>query len=158
MPETFPTSLPSVGRDNYDSAFAAAGTRRTPMASGRVRQTRRFSQNARIQAVQWTFTQSQFADFLEFHKSVNRGFAYFYIDLPFGNGLETVLARFVNGEFKRKINHPYWIVSASLEVASVPYMDQDTLEALILIGDIDSLEAAADRYHQVINETLPELN
>jgi hypothetical protein len=158
MPETYPVGLPGVHRDNYQSGSSATNVRRTQMASGRIRQVRRFTLDTRVQGVQWKFTQAQFAEFVAFHATLRKGYDYFYIDLPFGDGPRTVLARFVGGQFKRKQLHPHWIVTASLEVEEVPYMDEEILEALILIGDIDALEDVAELYHQAINDTLPSLN
>lgn len=158
MPENFPATLPGVLRDNYSSLLAEPSTRRLTFASGRTRQTRRFSLDTRHQNVQWFFTEEQFQTFKAFHRSISNGMDYFNIDLPFGDGLPTVLARFVNGQYSRRQQHPGWRVSAVLEVEDVPYIDEELLESLILVGDVDALESAANSYHIAINETLPALN
>jgi hypothetical protein len=159
MSEIFPPSLPAVRYDGYSHFPTAANTRRHNMTSKRPRQLRAYAHDRTACEVNWRFTRAQFKTFCEFFRleDVGSGAEYFETELAFGQGLQTVNARFLGGMYKHRLTHPHVDVMATLEVEEVPLLSEEDLDALIIIGDLDGLEAMVQDLHIFIHETYPEL-
>lgn len=99
---------------------------RTNLEGGGIYQRRRSKRNTHAASVNWILTDAEMAFFKGWHRVILEfGSLPFEIDLPFGDGddVETVTARFANGEFSASYiagdDSPLWSVTASLDVENV---------------------------------------
>lgn len=131
MPETFPTPLPrassSMKIDNVAPVI------RTKFETGRSRQRNRFENKNSNYSVNWQLSNDEFEIFEAFHRiKIHNGNDWFNITLPAPQGLQTVLARFINGQYKRSHRGVlYWEVSAMLEVEADYGLTESELDALL---------------------------
>lgn len=153
--EIYPTSVLPDARLDFSSKNEPSAIR-TQMASGRVRQRRRFTSDMKTQAVKWRFTDDEFAVFQSwvFYKT-SAGVDYFYIDLRIGDGLKQYRARFVNGEYNAVLNERMWDVTAQLEIEEQQYLPEEYLDLIAETGDIEQIEAAVGASNIFWNVTLP---
>lgn len=156
--ETWPlSSLPYPSTDY--SGSVDAGVLRTKMDSGKARQRRKTVSELATISVKWEFSDDEMSIFRAWHaEKLNLGVDWFNIDLPFGGGLETQQARFVQGNFSPTYTaHLYWEVTASLEVIK-PVRPAEGLIDLLLdttfMSQFDDFEDAIADLNTFINITL----
>lgn len=153
--EIWPTNVLPEARLDFTSKNESAVIR-TQMASGRIRQRRRFTSDMKTQAVMWRFTDDEFAVFQSFvFYKLNAGTDYFYTNLRIGDGLKQYRVRFVNGEYTGKLNERMWDVTANLEIEEQQYLPEEYLDLIAETGDIEQIEAAAGASNIFWNVTLP---
>jgi hypothetical protein len=116
MAPQWPITLPVVSQKL--SASVNTNVARTDIKNGYPRQRNRFKNQISQYEVSWLFTDEEFYTFENFHRvNLTNGNQWFEIDLPATQGFQTVLARFVGGEYKAANKGVLnWTVSASLEV------------------------------------------
>jgi hypothetical protein len=111
---------------------------RTVMASGRIRQRRRFSLDLKTMNVSWLMNEQQFHIFQSWvYLKVAGGSDWFELDLNLGNGLVTYLVRMVEGKYAFSLRSPNFSVTTTLEIEDQQYMDEATLDAAIASGVIN---------------------
>jgi hypothetical protein len=151
MSETWPSILPAPSVNfNTDGQSAVI---KTKMDSGRTRRRRRFSRENRNYKAMWQMTEYQFGMFQSwFAYKISGGADAFYISLPTGgDGLKQVLASFSDGKFAASHKDVlHWDVSAVLEVEDSLVWTEDVYDSLLLIGDIDALEAAVAHVEEFV--------
>lgn len=131
MPETFPAILPNVSTslkvDNVASVI------RTKFETGRARQRSRFENKNSNYAVRWQMSDDEFDIFEAFHRiKLSNGNDWFNITLPAPQGVQTVLARFVEGQYRRTHKGVlFWEVSAELEIEADYGLTESELDALL---------------------------
>ena len=82
-----------------------------------AQQRQRFTGEFHTFRVRWCFTDEQYNLFQAFHfYKLHQGTAWFQIDLPGKTGFINRRARFQDGVFDAELNHPHWVVRATLEV------------------------------------------
>lgn len=119
--ETWPSTLPAIQHQLAQEPVPAVV--RTEMDNEIPRQRQRFTTELFNQSVNWFMSEAQYQIFRKFVKvTLHSGCDFFYTDLPFGNGLETVQARIVNGVYKAVWQETGngWSVSATLEIIDPP--------------------------------------
>ena len=131
MAETYPAILPGVSdslKIGHDIPVI-----RTKFETGRARQRSRFENKTSMYSVRWQLSDAEHDIFEAFHRiKLNNGNDWFNISLPATQGIQTVLARFVKGQYSK--NHKgvlYWVVSAKLEVEEDYGLTEAELNALL---------------------------
>jgi len=131
MAETFPTILPPVSdklKVGHDAKVI-----RTKFETGRHRQRNRFENKNSFYTIKWRFTDYEFTIFEAFHRTkLSNGNDWFHISLPATQGLQTVLARFVKGEYTEShIGVLNWDVTAKLEVEEDYGLSEAELDVIL---------------------------
>lgn len=146
--ETYPyPTLPNPRLDFNGETVPAM--KRTQMETGRYRQQRRFTSQLNTYRASWQMSDYQWGLFQAFvlHK-LSGGADWFYVNLPTGGEAmdKTVLARIVDGKYAGAHDGVlYWNVSAVLEVEDAQLWTEEEYDALLIAGDILSLEESVDR-------------
>lgn len=116
--ETWPEKLPGVQLQFGDDAELS---NLRSAIEGHAEQRPRFDVEVRRQAVRWMFSDFKYALFQSFVCwKLHQGADKFIIDLPFGNGVENVVACFQEGVWRASYQAPNWIVTAILEIDTPP--------------------------------------
>ena len=107
-------------------------TVRTEMETGPARARRRTATRVTEIPVQARYTESERRIFdAWFEHKLNSGVAWFNVVLPFGDGLETVEARFIGQCRSDRETNKHWLVLGRLEVRERPIMSEAELDALL---------------------------
>lgn len=133
-------------------------TRRQKMSSGRSRQQAQYTAKNQIHMVSWLFTAAQLEIFQSFVRfTLNGGADAFTVELPFGNSLEVCEARIPEGRYSVRNVGGRWLVTAPLEIETVPVMSEDDFDLFVeLDQDLEELEIATNRLHYLVHTTLPD--
>jgi hypothetical protein len=106
---------------------------RTKMDSGYTLQRRRFTTGMQTLQVAWDLDEAQFAIFQGLlHHYLNDGADWFNMSLPLGNGFQTVVVRFVKGQYKHRyvpVNRRK--VTATLETENISVFSKAQLDAVL---------------------------
>ncbi len=128
---------------------------RTEMEAGPARQRRRFTDVPSRIAVRWVLRPDRFALFEAWYRWVAaEGGAWFEMDLLGGLGLLPQEARFTRQFEARPHRGLLWEITSELEVRARPTLSEGGL-ALVLVEDIDGLNAGIEALHTLVHETLP---
>lgn len=129
--ETFPSQIPKVSRKV--GIRIEDPVERTPFDNGRARQRQRFEAIPTGFDVEWLLTDDEFNIFEAFVRiKLNGGADWFTIQLPATQGIQTVTARFIKGEYRARSKGVLnWVVSAKLETENNYGLDEAALDALI---------------------------
>lgn len=148
--ESWPSVLPLPSLD-YTSKNEPT-TIRTQMASGRVRQRRRFTSDMKTQSLRIRLTEDQYGLFQSFvFYKLNGGNDFFQLTLLGGQGLQLYNVRLINGEYTAKLNHPHWDVTANVDVEEQGYIPEDAYDALVAGGGIEAIEKAVEGHGDYLN-------
>lgn len=116
---TYPATLPRPQSVGYNLK-PKGNVHRTDMEVGSPRQRQISSQDLDTVNVVWWFTDAEMNIFRTwFRTDLGHGAAWFSnMELALGNGIETVEARFINGDWSSELmaGDLKWAVKASLEV------------------------------------------
>jgi hypothetical protein len=116
---SYPIALPRPQATSY-SLKHKSNVIRTDMEAGSPKQRQISSQDLDTVNVVWWFTDSEMATFRNwFRTDLGHGANWFTnIELALGNGIESVTARFINGDWTSELRAGdlQWLVKASLEV------------------------------------------
>lgn len=114
--EAFPTGLPAVTSAVQVDLQRNAET--VMFETGRVRQRQMHEHTVAFYDVEWYFKEFAFAVFEAFHRTkISYGTDWFTINIPTHNGIQSVTARFVRGQYKSKYSQVKdYNVNATLEV------------------------------------------
>lgn len=119
---TYPSTLPRPQVTGYNLK-PKNNVHRTEMEVGSPRQRQISSQDLDTVNVLWWFTDAEFYTFRNWYRTdIGHGAHWFTsIDLALGNGIETVEARIVNGDWSSELmaGDLKWAVKASLEVRTI---------------------------------------
>lgn len=146
--ETYPyPTLPNPGLSLTGSVQPSM--KRTQMETGRIRQQRRFTSQRRTYRATWQMSDYQWGLFQAWvlHKIAD-GADWFYVNWPTGGEAldKAVLARIVDGGYAGAHDGVlYWNVTATVEVDDALVWSEEDYDALLLAGDILSLEESVDR-------------
>lgn len=112
----FPSTLPAPLLSGYSGQPANAAIR-TDFDAGPARQRKRFTATPHQLDVSWRFKLSEMSVFRDFYRDdINLGVDWFSIDLDVGDGISSLVARFVGAYQYSRLSPNTWQVSAKLEV------------------------------------------
>lgn len=121
----YPEGLPNPLREGHDSN-AVQPFGRTPMASGRARQRRKFTSVPTVDSFGWLFTDPQAAAFEAwFRDDVHDGADWFNIRRKTPLGMQSLVCRFT-GMYRGPslVGRSLWRYTAELEVWERPIMPE----------------------------------
>lgn len=154
--EAFPAEL-TPSQDFQTSVETSLA--RSAEQDGFISQRKRFDREQGSYRVAWNFNGEELAIFkIFFEDQINNGTNWFLMEIaPGGEGLTPLVVRFVDAKFSESQTDVLnWKISAQLELKDVATWSEEVYDALILLGDLNELEAA-NALHILVHETLPSL-